>query len=163
MGWSHVSVGYHAPFPLGIFPAVSHSFQYRMVHASNHEEGCLLMYTEMQKELVRLHDVQRSGQLSLFSHDADNCPIDELEVRRNLLEAINSHLAPEKLEIVLADFVIKQGLTLGRSELEDIVHDFEREGLIGVKRDPAMTEMGHPRTFKSSGRGKTIWVGRKNG
>lgn len=96
-------------------------------------------------------------------HDTDNCPIDELEVRRNLLGAINSHLEPEKLEIILADFVIKQGLTLGRTELEDIVRDFECEGLIGVKRDPAMTETGHPRTFKSSGRGKTIWVGRKNG
>ena len=137
--------------------------KYRMIHMTNHEDGCLLMYDQMQKEQVQIHNIQRDGQLSLFSQDSDNEYIDERVVREKLLSTICGYRIPRKLETVLADFVIENGLTLGCKELRGMVREFEESGAIKVVRSPEYTEKGTRSRFMESSHGKTVLIGRADG
>lgn len=134
--------------------------KYRMIHMTNHEDGCLLMYDRMQKEQVQLQDIQRDGQLSLFSHDSDNQYIDERAIRESLLSAVRKLSTPCKLEIVLANFVIQNGLSLSSKELRGMLRVFEESELIKVEREPEFTERGTRSRFMESGHGKRILIGR---
>lgn len=134
-----------------------------MVHITNHIDGCLLMYEQMQKEQVNLHDIQREGQLSLFSQDSENKLIDERTVKNDLLADIAASSSLKRLEEVLAHFIMKNGLTLSLSELRMMVKGFEHEGLIKVVRFPERTQKGKPTTFMASEHGNIIYVGKSDG
>lgn len=137
--------------------------KYRMIHITNHEDGCLLMYDQMQREQVRIQDIQQEGQLSFFARDSNEAFIDERAVRENLLAAILEEEVPTKLEIVLAKFVIGTGLSLSIKRLREMVGDFERQGAIKVIRCPEMTRSGNPTRFMESDHGNIIAVGNGNG
>ena len=137
--------------------------KYRMVHMTNHADGCLLMYEQMQKQLVRLQNIQHGGQMSLFSQSSENAIIDELVVREELLHTIQETTSPERFESVLARFVMAQGLTLSLKDLREMVAGYERLGLINVVRYPDVRRDGRPTTFMQSTHGNTILVGGRHG
>ena len=133
--------------------------KYRMVHASNHEQGCLLMYDCMQKRLVDMKQLQTGGQLSLFESDDAGHIVNEDNVRASLLAHISNYEDYVLLERVMADFVVDNGLTLSWKDLKKLTRDLEKACQIDVIRCPAYTEKtGKPTTFMESKRGRWVKV-----
>lgn len=85
--------------------------KYRMVHATNHHDGCILMANNIAKRTDRLViEIQGGGQLTLMSQTADNEMIDDniLEVR--LRELLSKTTEYTRLNKFLADFYSEYGV-----------------------------------------------------
>lgn len=132
--------------------------KYRMVHACNHEDGCILMYDNMQRRQVEMQTIQRGGQTSMFFDDSDSVMVDELLIKSRLREHLLQITVPTKLEVALAQFVTREGLTLPLSELKSMVKEFDRDGSVRLIRTPAQTESGRPSIFMESKGEKVVMV-----
>lgn len=137
--------------------------KYRMIHATNHHDGCLLMYGTMYERLVDMKLIQHGGQRQLFmSNDTgDYIDVDEEIERFKVFVSGKSEFV--LLESVLAEYVSIAGLTLPLKELKQAIRGFEKSGIVEVKRYPALTGKGTPRTFMESKSGKTVEVRGKHG
>lgn len=78
---------YVLDMPIRLRP--EHKPKYRMVHATNHPDGCILMADNIFKRTDYLFvDVQRQGQLSLFEMTPENDIINENDLDNKMLSLI---------------------------------------------------------------------------
>ena len=78
---------YVLDMPIRLRP--EHKPKYRMVHATNHPDGCILMADNMFKRTDYLFvDVQRQGQLSLFEMTPENDIVNENDLDDKMLSLI---------------------------------------------------------------------------
>ena len=136
--------------------------KYRMVHATNHPDGCILMADNIAKRTDRLViEIQSGGQMSLLQQTAENEMSSEdilMEKMRELLENTPSFI---RLNQLLADFYNQYGVLCDLSHLSSgrsgsILKTLEKSGYIEVQRQPAYTEKGTATTFWQEHQGKTI-------
>lgn len=156
--------------------------KYRMVHATNHPDGCIAMADNMIHRADELYrDVQSCGQLSLFEFDANqDLKPDESLLRGGLLEVIQRKsdsviarirsfglkytLAPEpgtiamRLNSIIAMFFCANGVVCSKSDLVAVLKKLEAEGMIAVSRSPSHTERGTPSTFWSDEKGHKVLI-----
>lgn len=78
--------------------------KYRMIYATNHQDGCILMNDNMCKRWEALEEIQNYGQLSLFEQDAENNVIDESELLELLEREIKQITNYVHFNIFLADW-----------------------------------------------------------
>ena len=140
--------------------------KYRMVHATNHPDGCLLMADNIAKRTDHLViDVQNKGQISLFMQTSENEIVDE----SILLSAIRKMLVKTteytRLNKFLADFYNENGVLCDLSRLSSgkggsVLKTLEKSNEIQVQRTPAITENGTASKFWQEGRGKTLLLKR---
>lgn len=136
--------------------------KYRMVHACNHEQGCLLMYGRMQKRLLDMKMLQTGGQMSMFDSDDAGRIIDESEIADRLVGFINEIDEYVLLEQVLADFVSRDGLSVALNDFIKVVRNLEQSHQIDILRYPEYTKkLGRPSTFMESKQGQWIKVRRR--
>lgn len=138
----------------------SHRPKYRMIHMSNHPDGCLLMYENMQKRLMNLHLIQHDNQQSLFSQDSENnMIIDKNSILDDFKQYVLSYDNYELLESIIASYIVKTDLGITIKELIGEIKTLEKDGLIDIKRDPEFTTKGIRSTFmRSKGKKQKIWV-----
>lgn len=132
--------------------------KYRMIHLSNHPDGCLLMYDNMQKRMQELFDLQYESQLILFDIDSENRVIDMSSYLSSFREHVLGHsefVTPEK---VIAEYVVDIDLSVPLADIYDVIGEMEKDGLIDVKRDPEYTLTKRKSTFLRSSSGKRIWL-----
>lgn len=142
--------------------------KYRMVYATNHPDGCLLMADNIAKRADHLAvDIQSSGQLSLFDQSAENELVDEhvLEAKTRLL--LESTKEYTRLNKFLADFYNEFGVLCDLSRLSSgkngsVLKTMEKRHEILVLRDPPLTEKGSPSTFWQECKGKTLMLKRRS-
>ncbi len=121
--------------------------KYRMIHATNHQEGCILMNDNICKRWEALQDVQSCGQLSMFSEDIENNIFDKEEIRKDLIESLRFNNEFVNLNKFLAEFVSRLGVRCCTSEIKEQLKILEREKKIEVKRCPPKTPKGKISAF----------------
>lgn len=129
--------------------------KYRMVHATNHIEGCLLMVNNICNRWQLMKDIQTCGQMSLFSEDVDNNIIDELELKEKVVRHMQKYFQFERLNDILADFFMINGPICTTGNVKEIYKSLEKEGKIIVERIPPLTEIfGKPSKFFADEKGR---------
>ena len=132
-----------------------------MVHATCHPEGATLMYQTMfkRKEML-LTQVQRCGQMSLFDETVENEIIDTEVIEEGLRTAVFQRDGEIGDHELLADYVVKNGVTCSLGELRGILRSMEEAGEIIITRYPAYTESGLPSRFMESKRDRRLTIRR---
>ena len=136
--------------------------KYRMVHATNHPDGCILMADNIAKRADRLViEIQSGGQMSLLQQTAENEIISEETLMEKMKELLENTPSFIRLNQLLADFYNQYGVLCDLSHLSSgrsgsILKTLEKSGYIEVQRQPAYTEKGTATTFWQEHQGKTI-------
>lgn len=121
--------------------------KYRMIHATNHEEGCLLMIENMGKRQEAMKCLQRGVQSTLFNEDVENRIIDLEQVEDDVVKALKQNCTVNTaLNEFLCNFFVEKGLVCNKKDVIDVLKKLERSKKITVKRDPAYTKDGKPKT-----------------
>ena len=140
--------------------------KYRMVHATNHPDGCTLMADNIAKRTDRLViEIQSGGQLTLIPQTAENEMIDDTILEEKIRELLSTTTEFTRLNKFLADFYNEYGVLCDLSRLSSgrngsILKTFEKNGEILTKRNPAFTDKGKPSKFWQEGNGKTLLLKR---
>lgn len=136
--------------------------KYRMVHATNHPDGCTLMADNIAKRTDHLViEIQSGGQLSLMPQTAENEMIDDVILMAKVRELLTTTTELTRLNKFLADFYNEYGVLCDLSRLSSgrggsILKTLEKNGEIIVQRDPAFTKHEKPSKFWQEGKGNTL-------
>jgi three-Cys-motif partner protein len=141
--------------------------KYRMVHATNHPDGCKLMAENIAQRTDRLViEIQSAGQLSLIPQTAENEMIDDSILEQKVLELLSENSGYVRLNKFLADFYNEYGVLCNVPRLSSgrdgsILKTLEKNGSILVQRIPAYTDKGKPAKFWQESKGNTLSLMRK--
>lgn len=136
--------------------------KYRMVHATHHPDGCILMADNIAKRTDRLViEIQSSGQLTIVPQTAENEMIDDSVLESRVRDLLSITTEFTHLNKFLADFYNKNGVLCDLSRLScgrngSILKAFEKTGEIQVIRNPAFTQKGKPSKFWRESKGNTL-------
>ena len=115
--------------------------KYRMIHATNHSDGCILMADNICGRWELMRDIQTDGQQMLWSVNANNNEIvDEEEIRKKVVEHLCKIKINTRMNIILADFFTVYGVICPTKMIKKIYKDLEKNGKIVVTRTPPFTE-----------------------
>ena len=135
--------------------------KYRLVHVTNHPDGCILMADNMMsraKEL--LVTVQNKCQPDLFGQDVDNHIVDD----RNIYDKVKQYVSRQEKGIRLgefmADFFSAEGVVCATGHIKAALKMLEEEKYIEVVRVPATTSSGRPSQSFEDGKGKSVTIRR---
>lgn len=131
-----------------------HTPKYRMIHATNHTAGCLLMVNNICGRWQAMRDVQNDGQLSFFTENIENENFDLVEIEEKLICHLNSYSNLTRLNDINADFFMKYGAVCKTSDLSGIYKNLENNNKIIVKRTPDTTKTGQKSKFFSDDKKK---------
>jgi three-Cys-motif partner protein len=132
--------------------------KYRMIHATNHPDGCLLMVDNICNRWELLQQLQTGGQLSLWTEDINNQSVDEAEIESKVVDHFSQCDNWTSLSIALAIFFVKHGVICNTGTVTKILKKFEKDGRITIMRNPIITQTGKPSAFMQEGKGKTVSV-----
>ena len=59
--------------------------KYRMIHATNHADGALLMVDNIFGRWELMKDIQTGGQIQIWEENVENEMIDEADVRQKII------------------------------------------------------------------------------
>lgn len=121
--------------------------KYRMVHATNHPDGCLLMVDNICSRWEAWQEVQNSGQLTLFQENVNNQSVDKNEIKRKVEDHYSQFSEYTSLNISMAQFFMKNGPICKTKDVKDALKDLEERNQLQVLRTPAVTETGRPSKF----------------
>lgn len=130
--------------------------KYRLFHLTNHEDGCLIVADNMFKRINEAAVRQRGGQLSLFDLDSEGQIEDTTKVEDELKK-----LLPEKnthLNHLLCMYFTNYGITTKSSTICEILLDFERQRLVEITRNPALTLTGKKSTFMKEDKNREVII-----
>lgn len=132
--------------------------KYRMIHVTNHPDGCVLMADNICNRWEVMKQIQTGGQLSLFQETVDNQIIDEAEIQSNVIEHFSQCCSWTSLNEALAVFFVKYGAICKSGDIAKILKKLENDKRLEVMRNPSLTEKGQPSSFMTEGHGKTVSV-----
>ncbi len=133
--------------------------KYRMIHATNHPSGCVLMADNMCNRWELLKDIQNNGQLCLFQEDCNNQSIDESSIRERVEEHFSQYNTWISLTEADALFFVKYGAICKSGDIAKALKALQKEGYLMIKREPAFSEKAkRPSTFMTEGHGQTVSV-----
>lgn len=132
--------------------------KYRMIHATNHPDGCVLMADNISKRWELMKQIQTGGQMSFFQETVDNQIINEAEIKTNVMKHFSHYDSWTALNETLAGFFVNYGVVCRSGEIAKVLKALEKDGRLEVRRNPRLTEKGKPSTFMAEGHGKTVSV-----
>lgn len=133
--------------------------KYRMIHATNHPGGCVLMADNICNRWELMKQIQTGGQMSLFQETVDNKIIDETELQNYVIEHFLQCDTWTSLTVAEAVFFVKYGAICKSGEIAKILKTLEKEGRLAVDRNPAFSEKTkRPTSFMTEGHGQTVSV-----
>lgn len=133
--------------------------KYRMIHATNHRDGCLLMVDNICNRWEAWQTVQRGGQISLFEEDTNNQIVDEREIEQKTIEHFSQCDKWTSLHDALAVFFMKHGPMCSTGKVKKILKELEKKGSLQVLRNPEYTANGKRKTtFMSEGSKQKVSV-----
>ena len=136
--------------------------KYRLIHATNHPDGCILMADNIAKRTDRLVvEIQSCGQLSLVPQTADNEFVDETCLTSKVRDLIIKTTEFTRLNKFLANFYNENGVLCDLSRISSgrngsVLKSMEKKGEIEVVREPAYTINGKPTSFWQESKGRTL-------
>lgn len=132
--------------------------KYRLIHATNHSAGCLLMVDNICNRWESLRDLQTGGQISFWPENCNNQAVDSIDLTKKVIDHFSQVKVPTSLSDVLAKFFVRFGPICATSDVYVILKEMEENGRAEFIRDPSVTRNGKPSTFMIEGRGKTVSV-----
>lgn len=136
--------------------------KYRMIHATNHADGALLMVDNIFGRWEFMQDIQRKGQMSLFEENVENEMINEEDIRQKVVDFLSKNDTFQRMNPFMADLYSTYGVICPTKILKSIFKALEKSGKLVVKRIPATTEKGRPSTFFADEKNKVTelrWEG----
>jgi three-Cys-motif partner protein len=137
--------------------------KYRMIHATKHPDGCILMADNIAKRTSYLViDIQNRGQLSLWPQTADNETVSDDMLMEMVQELLENTTEWTPLNEFLANFYNKNGVVCELSRLSSgrygsILKTLDKSGYIDVCRIPARTTKGNKlSTFWQESKGNKL-------
>ena len=135
----------------------NYSPKYRMIYATNHPDGAILMADNIYKRIGQLHEIQYGGQQLLFGLDYDVYNAEKL-----IMEYLSKINVIERLSVVQAKFFTDYGVICNSSDFSNIVANLEKSGALEIIRNPDKTKTGRPRRFYNECTGQTLKLKWKN-
>jgi three-Cys-motif partner protein len=135
-----------------------HRPKYRLIHATNHRDGCLLMVDNICNRWETLRGIQSGGQMALWTENYDNQMVNEDDIVAKTLEHFSQCINWTSLHDALAVFFMKHGPICSTGDVKQILKKFEKDGRLAILRNPDMTVKGKPTAFMSEEKGKTVSV-----
>jgi hypothetical protein len=129
-----------------------------MIHATNHEEGCILMNDNICKRWEALQEVQSGGQMSMFSVDVENKIFDEEEIREDLIKVLSGISDFKNLNMFLAEFISSSGVRCCTSDIKEQLRLLEKDRKIDVRREPPKTPTGKVSSFWDCKKGNKVLI-----
>jgi hypothetical protein len=128
-----------------------------MVHACNHEDGCILMADNMFSRVNELFtEIQQRGQIDLFQSGTENAYVDERGIHEKMKSFIST--ARQTADKLIAEFFTEYGVICKSGDIRKVWKEMERKGEIIVVRDPPQTERGTPSTFFTEDKKHTVTI-----
>jgi three-Cys-motif partner protein len=137
--------------------------KYRMIHVSNHEDGCILMANNMASRKDELFiDIQNKGQLELdmFTQTVENEAINQDEIDKKVHNFIEKLQDETTINTLLASFFTEYGVLCKTGDITNILGVMEENRRIEVIRNPPVTKTGKASTFFSEGKGQSVTIRR---
>lgn len=132
--------------------------KYRLIHATNHRDGCLLMVDNICNRWEALQEIQSGGQMTLWAENFDNQMVDEEDIEAKTVEHFSQCVNWTSLHDALAIFFMKHGPICSTGDVKKILKKFEKDGRLAILRNPDVTAKGKPTAFMSEEKGKTVSV-----
>ncbi len=132
--------------------------KYRMIHATNHPSGCVLMADNICNRWELLKNIQNRGQLTLFQEDFNNQIVDEDRITDYVIEHFSQCNRWVSLTVSQAVFFVRYGAICKSGDIAKVLKKLEKDRRIEVIRNPSQTAKGKPSTFMTEGHGKTVSV-----
>lgn len=132
--------------------------KYRLIHATNHRDGCLLMVDNICNRWEALQEIQTGGQMMFWEENYDNQVVEDEEIERKLIEYFSQYTNWISLHDALALFFVKYGPICSTGEVKKKLKNFECKGRMSVSRIPSTTSKGKPSSFMTEGKDKTVSV-----
>jgi three-Cys-motif partner protein len=158
---------YHYVLDLPIRLKSGQNPKYRLVHATNHPDGCVIMADNVFKRTDYLVvDIQNKGQLSMFKVNAENEYVDEETIDQKMLSLLQNTIGSfERLNKIQASFFDRYGVICSSSHLSSSregssLKRLEKIGLIEVRRTPSL-KSNKPTAFWTESKDQTVEVRKK--
>ncbi len=132
--------------------------KYRLIHATNHRDGCLLMVDNICNRWEALQEIQSGGQLQLWEENFDNQSMEEDDIKQKAIEHFSKYEELVSLHDALAMFFVNYGPICSTGELKKILKRLEENGQLLLLRVPAFTSRGKKTAFMTEGKGQKISV-----
>jgi three-Cys-motif partner protein len=118
--------------------------KYRMIHCTNHHQGCVLMYDNICKRKKELLDIQNGSQITFLQETFDHREIIKDEVKRSFLDHLRKYKTAVHIDECFADFFISYGISLPLSDFNTFIKEFREANEIQVISPT--TKSGKPST-----------------
>jgi len=139
--------------------------KYRMIYATNHSDGCLLMADSIANATEYLVvEIQDEGQLSILPQTAENEMIEDSLLEKKVLELLANTPDFIHLNELMAEFFNKYGVICDKKRLSSgaggsILKTLESRGEILVQRYPELTIMKkQPSNFWNEDNGLSVKI-----
>lgn len=130
--------------------------KYRMIHATNHVEGCLLMVDNICGRWELMKEIQNNGQFQLWEENYENEIVDDEDIRNKVISHISNFTCFVRLNLILADFFMKYGPICSRKTVKDIYKGLVAQRKLDIRRNLQFTLTGRPSTFFTDEIGKIM-------
>ena len=128
--------------------------KYRMIHATNHEDGAVIMAHNMFKRWELVKSSRPSP--SLFHENANEDFISKGDLNEKIKQHMMQFREFQTINRITADFFNEFGVICSTSDIMKVGKDLEKNQKILVHRNPERTEKGKPSTFWSESKEKIL-------
>ena len=133
--------------------------KYRLIYATNHRDGCLLMVDNICSRWQALQEIQSGGQLQLWDENYDNQVVDDDDIEKKTIEHFSQCENWTSLYEALAVFFMKHGPICSTGVVKNILKKLEQEGCLCVLRNPDISEKTKkPTTFMAENSKQSVSV-----
>lgn len=132
--------------------------KYRMIHATNHPAGCILMADNICERWELLKNIQNNRQLTLLPETFDNKIINEKKIDEYVIEFFSQFNEWISITEAQALFFVKYGAICKTGNIAEALKKLEGTNHVKVHRKPNETKKGKPSTFMTESHGKTVLV-----
>ena len=162
--WLRQYFGYVLDMPIRL--KAGNRPKYRMIHISDHEDGCYLMAKNMQLRKDELFIcIQQKGQSTIFDNNPaisstiDNDLVTVEQIREKVEELISQQTDEISITKFLASFVNDYGLICDFKMIIDSLCKMQTESRIRIRRIPEFSEILHkPTRFWEESSGKKVLI-----
>lgn len=130
--------------------------KYRMIHATNHQDGCILMADNICKRWEAMREIQTSGQLSFFEPNYNNQYNSQQEIENIIESHYQQYINNVSLNESMADFFTANGAICTTKEISEYLKMLEKKNKLIISRVPSLTSGGKKSTFMTEGHGKKV-------
>lgn len=128
--------------------------KYRMIHATKHKDGCLLMVDNICNRWELLRDMQNSGQFTFFKENINNEILNIRELENKIISHISKYNDFISLDEAVANFFVDNGVICSRKNVTNILSKLEKSERIKILRTPNTTKNGKTSTFMQENKDK---------